>query len=83
MLASGYPFVDILWTMVAFFVLAIWIYLLFKVWANIFRRSDLSAAARISWLLLTVLFPFVGVFAYVLTQHDAMSDQNDLRLRMP
>jgi hypothetical protein len=83
MLASAYPFVDILWTMVAFFTFAIWIYLLFKVWANIFRRFDMSAGAKIAWLLLTVLFPFVGVFTYVLTQHDAMSDQDHLRPRTP
>jgi hypothetical protein len=83
MLASSYPFVDILWTMVAFFTFAIWIYLLFKVWANIFRRVDLSAGAKLAWLLLTVLFPFVGVFAYVLTQHDAMRDEDRLTPRMP
>jgi predicted PurR-regulated permease PerM len=83
MLASAYPFVDILWTLVAFFVLAIWVYLLFKVWANIFRRFDMSGAAKVSWLLLTVLFPFVGVFAYVLTQHDAMSNEDHLTPRLP
>jgi Phospholipase_D-nuclease N-terminal len=83
MLASAYPFVDILWTMVVFFTFVIWIYLLFKVWANIFRRVDMSAGAKIAWLLLTVLFPFVGVFTYVLTQHDAMSDQDHLTPRMP
>jgi hypothetical protein len=83
MLASGYPFVDIVWTMVAFFVLAIWVYLLFKVWANIFRRFDMSGPAKVSWLLLTVWFPFVGVFAYVLTQHDAMRDEEHLTPRLP
>jgi hypothetical protein len=83
MLASAYPFADILWTMAAFFACAIWLWLLFTVWANIFRRFDLSAGAKIAWLLLSVLFPFVGVFAYVLTQHDAMQDQDHLRPRMP
>jgi len=83
MLSTAYPFLDVLWTMVAFFLLAIWVWLLFTVWADLFRRHDISVWAKVAWLLLTLLFPFVGVFVYVITQRRAMDDENVLRPRLP
>ena len=75
MLASSYPFVDVMWTLVVFFAVAIWFCLLFMVWADLFRRDDMSGWAKVMWLLLTLLFPFVGVLVYVITQHEGMADR--------
>ena len=44
--AADYPFLDVLWTMVIFFVWVLWFWLLFTVFADIFRRQDLSGWAR-------------------------------------
>ena len=37
--AADYPFLDVLWTMVIFFVWVLWFWLLFTVFADIFRRQ--------------------------------------------
>jgi len=42
MLASNYPFLDVVWTMALFFLWVIWFWLLFTVFADVFRRNDLS-----------------------------------------
>ena len=42
MIAASYPFLDVLWTMVIFFIWILWFTLLFRVWGDIFRRHDLS-----------------------------------------
>ena len=44
MLAASYPFLDVLWTMRLFFLFFIWIWLLFKVFADLFRRRDIGGA---------------------------------------
>ena len=60
MLAAAYPFAGVLWTIAALFGFVIFLFLLFTVWADVFRRDDLSGWAKVIWLLLTVLFPVIG-----------------------
>ena len=46
MIAADYPFLDLMWTMIVFFLWVLWIWLLFTVFADIFRwmgNSDLPA----------------------------------------
>ena len=37
LLASSYPFLDVLWTMLIFFAFFIWLWILFTVFADVFR----------------------------------------------
>ena len=76
MLAADYPFLDVLWTMVIFFVWVLWFWLLFGIWADIFRRSDLNGWGKTGWLIFTIILPFLGVFIYIITQHDGMNQRN-------
>jgi hypothetical protein len=75
MIAASYPFLDVLWTMVIFFVWILWFALLFRVWGDIFRRHDLSGFGKTGWLILTIVLPFLGVFIYLITQNEAMTQR--------
>jgi hypothetical protein len=44
--AADYPFLDIFWTMIIFFVWVIWIWMVIAVLTDVFRRRDISAGAR-------------------------------------
>ena len=77
MIASSYPFLDVLWTMFVIFLWIIWFSLLFKVFGDIFRRNDLSGLGKTGWLIFTIVLPFLGVFIYLVTQNDGMT-QRDL-----
>ena len=81
MLATDYPFLDVLWTMVIFFVWILWFWLLFTVFADIFRRHDISGWGKAAWLLFTILLPFLGVFVYLITQNTGMTERNLERAR--
>ena len=76
MLAADYPFLDVLWTMIIFFVWVLWFWLLFGIWSDIFRRHDISGWGKTGWLLFTILTPFLGVFVYVITQNKGMTQRN-------
>jgi hypothetical protein len=75
MIAASYPFLDVLWTMVIFFVWILWFALLFRVWGDIFRRHDLSGLGKTGWLIFTIVVPFLGVFIYLITQNEAMTQR--------
>ncbi len=77
MIASSYPFLDVLWTMLVIFLWIIWFSLLFRVFGDIFRRHDLSGLGKTGWLIFTIVLPFLGVFIYLITQNDGMA-QRDL-----
>lgn len=81
MLATDYPFLDLMWTMVIFFVWILWFWLLFTVFADIFRRHDISGWMKTAWLIFTILLPFLGVFVYLITQNTGMTERNLERSR--
>ena len=81
MLATDYPFLDLLWTMVIFFVWILWFWLLFTVFADIFRRHDLSGLGKTGWIVFAILLPFLGVFIYLITQNVGMTERNLQRSR--
>jgi hypothetical protein len=76
MLASSYTFGDAIWTMVIFFVWILWFWLLFTVFADVFRRHDIHGWAKTGWIVFTICLPFLGVFIYLITQSHGMADRN-------
>ena len=75
MIAADYPFLDVFWTMLVFFVWVAWFMLLFRVIGDIFRRDDLSGLGKTGWLIFAILLPFLGVFIYLVTQNDGMTQR--------
>jgi hypothetical protein len=75
-LASDYPFLDILWTMFIFFLFVIWIWILITVFADIFRRKDVGGGTKALWIIFVILLPYLGVLVYLIANHDGMADRN-------
>jgi hypothetical protein len=75
-LAADYPFLEIVWTMLIFFLWITWFWMLITVFGDIFRRDDLSGLGKTGWLILTIVLPFLGVFIYLITQGDEMAKRN-------
>ena len=76
MLASSYPFLDVFWTMMVFFLWILWLWILFVVFADIFRRNDLSGWGKAGWIVFTIVLPYLGVFIYLITQNDGITKRN-------
>jgi hypothetical protein len=76
MLAADYPFLDVFWTMIVFFLWILWFWLLFTVFADVFRRHDLSGWGKAGWLIFTIFLPFLGVFVYIIAQGSGMTERN-------
>ena len=68
MLASDYPFLDIMWTMFIFFAWVIWIWLLIMVLADNFARRDHTGWAKAGWTLFVIFLPLIGVLVYMVAR---------------
>ena len=75
LIATDYPFLDILWTMIIFFSWVIWIWIVITVLADLFRRHDISGWGKAAWVVFVIVVPFLGVLIYLIAQHDGMRDR--------
>jgi predicted permease len=75
-LATDYPFLDLMWTMAVFFIWILWLWLLFTVFADIFRRRDISGLGKTAWIVFAILLPFLGVFVYLMARGSQMADRD-------
>ena len=75
-LAADYPFLDVLWTILIFFLWVGWFMLLFHVLGDVFRRRDISGWSKTLWLIVLLFVPFLGVFIYLIANGDEMAQRN-------
>jgi hypothetical protein len=75
-LAYDYPFLDVLWTMLIFFCWVIWFWLLITIFVDIFRRRDTSGFSKVLWIIFVIVLPFLGVFIYLIVNHDGMAERS-------
>jgi hypothetical protein len=71
-LAYNFPLLGAFLTMMWFFIWILWLILVFRVVMDIFRSDDLSGVMKAIWLLVVVLFPYLGVFIYVIARGKGM-----------
>jgi hypothetical protein len=68
MFAYDYPLLGVLWSVFAFAMLFLWIFIVIWVFIDNFRRRDHSGWAKALWFLFIVFIPVIGVLAYMVTR---------------
>ena len=76
MIGADYPFLDVMWTMFVIFAWVIWFWLLITIFADVFRRHDIGGFAKTLWIIFVIVLPFLGVFVYLISQHDGMTERS-------
>jgi hypothetical protein len=74
--AADYPFLDVFWTIVVFFVWVAWFMLLFRVIWDIFGRHDIGGGLKVLWLIFVIIVPFLGVFIYLIAESKGMTERS-------
>jgi Short C-terminal domain/Phospholipase_D-nuclease N-terminal len=75
MLAYTYPLADLFGTMLGFFLLIIWFWLLIVVFSDIFRSHDLGGVAKTLWVIFVIVLPFLGIFVYLIARGGQMHER--------
>jgi uncharacterized membrane protein len=77
LIAADYPFLEVLWTMILFFAWVAWLWILFTVFADLFRRDDIGGWGKAAWVVFVIVLPFLGVLIYLIAQHDGMRERSE------
>jgi hypothetical protein len=75
MLAYTYPLADLFGTMLGFFVLVIWFWLLIVIFSDIFRSKDMGGGAKALWVIFVIILPFLGIFVYLIARGGKMHER--------
>src|SRR5580700_6874210 len=73
---GGFTFGNFIADAFTIFMFILWFWLLIVVSGDLFRRHDVSGFAKVLWVIAFVLFSYLGVFAYLLTQGRGMAERN-------
>jgi hypothetical protein len=65
---ADYDFGDFLWTTLVFLFWFMLIWMFIMVFADIFRRKDLSGGAKAGWVLLIFILPLIGILIYLIAR---------------
>jgi hypothetical protein len=74
-IASSYPFLNILWTMLIFFAFVIWIWIVIMVLIDMFSRHDISGWGKAAWVVFVIVVPFLGVLCYVIGNSAGIAER--------
>ena len=77
--AGSFSFGNFLLDVLAIFVFVLWFWLLITVIGDLFRRHDISGLGKAIWVIALVLFPYLGVFIYLISQSRGMAERNSQR----
>ena len=59
---------DFLWAMIAFYFIFMCIWIFIRIFADIFRRQDLSGVMKVVWILVLFWIPFFGAMVYIIAR---------------
>ncbi len=67
-------FADFFWYMVEFYILFMIIWIFIRVFADIFRRTDLTGGWKAIWILVIFIVPFFGALVYIISRPRTEGD---------
>jgi hypothetical protein len=75
-LAEEFTFGDFLVGVLYIFAFVILFWLIITVFADLFRRHDISGWIKTLWAIFVILMPYLGVFVYLITQGHGMGERS-------
>ncbi|RQH07320.1 SHOCT domain-containing protein [Paraburkholderia dinghuensis] len=80
-LTNGFTFPNFIIDVFSIFMFILWFWLFITITSDLFRRDDISGFLKVIWVIFLILLPYIGIFAYVLTQGRKMALRNEDRAR--
>ena len=77
--SGGFTFSNFLTDVLSIFIFVLWFWLLITVFGDLFRRRDISGLGKVLWVIALVVFPYLGVFIYLISQHRGMAERQEQR----
>ncbi len=81
MLATEWNSGSVLWAMIEFFFIFMLIWIFIAVFADIFRRNDLSGGAKALWILFIFVLPLIGVLIYMIGRPKMTEQDKEMMMQ--
>ena len=65
---SSNPVLEFFWWMFMFYLFFLVIWMFIQVFADIFRRDNLSGWGKAAWIILIFILPLLGILVYVIVR---------------
>jgi energy-coupling factor transporter transmembrane protein EcfT len=65
---SSNPILEFLWWMLMFYLFFMIIMMFVQIFADIFRRENLSGWGKAGWIFLIFVLPFIGILIYMIAR---------------
>jgi hypothetical protein len=75
-LQEGFTYRNFLMDVLAIFIFVVWFWLLITVFADLFRRHDISGWIKAIWVIALIVFSYIAVLAYLIFQGRGMAERN-------
>lgn len=79
--AGGFTFPNFLTDVFSIFIFVLWFWLLITVFGDLFRRRDVSGLAKVLWVIVLIVFPYIGVFVYLISQGRGMAERRNQQVQ--
>ena len=76
---GGFTFTNFVADAFTVFMFILWLWLLITITSDLFRRPDVSGFIKVLWVILLIVLPYIGIFAYLLTQGRGMAERDQAR----
>jgi len=79
--STGYPVLNVFWTIFEIFAFVVWFWLLFVVLTDVFRSSDLSGWGKAGWTIFVIFLPVIGILTYLIIRGRSMHERSAQQAR--
>jgi len=73
---EGFTYRNFLMDLLGVFFFIVWFWLLITVFADLFRRHDISGWIKAIWVIALILFSYIAILAYLIFQGRGMAERN-------
>jgi phospholipase D-like protein len=77
--AGNFSFGNFLLDVFAIFIFVLWFWLLITVIGDLFRRHDISGVGKAIWVIVLIVFPYLAVLIYLISQSRGMAERGAQR----
>jgi len=78
---GGFTFSNFLVDVLTIFAFVVWFWFLITIFADLFRRHDISGWVKAIWVIVLFFTSFIGVLIYLITQGRGMAERNAQQAR--
>ncbi len=78
---GGFSFSNFLVDVLTVFVVVLWFWLLITIFSDLVRRQEISGWGKALWVIVLIVLPYLGIFAYVILQGRGMAERDSQQVQ--